>query len=71
MTPHDRLTGREAPPNGLPRYRVLTGLDDDAFCRRVSEAIELGYVLYGSPALTTLGESVIAGQALLWGGDRR
>ncbi|MEV1328499.1 DUF1737 domain-containing protein [Micromonospora costi] len=29
-----------SPPNGLPRYRVLTGSDDEAFCRRVSEAIE-------------------------------
>jgi len=23
----------------LPAYRVLTGPDDDAFCRRVSEAL--------------------------------
>ena len=64
------LTAGETPPNGLPRYRILTGVDDDALCRRVSEAIELGYVLHGSPALTTKGESVIAGQALLWGGAR-
>ncbi len=54
------------PPDGLPRYRLLTGIDDDAFCRRVSEALERGYVLYGSPALTVDGTSVIAAQALVW-----
>jgi Domain of unknown function (DUF1737) len=36
------------PPDGLPIHRLLTGKDDAAFCRCVSEAIELGYVLYGS-----------------------
>ena len=56
------------PPDGLPRYRILTGPDDDAFCHRVSEAIELGYVLHGSPALTTREGAVIAAQALLWSG---
>ena len=54
------------PPNGLPSYRVLTGPDDDAFCWRVSEAIELGYRLHGSPAMTFDGERVIVAQALLW-----
>ena len=55
------------PPDGLPVYRLLTGKDDAAFCRRVSEAIELGYVLYGSPALTFNGEYVVAAQALVAG----
>ncbi|WKA31990.1 DUF1737 domain-containing protein [Bradyrhizobium roseum] len=53
----------------MPVYRLLTGKDDAAFCRRVSEAIELGYVLYGSPALTFNGEYVVAAQALVWPGD--
>jgi hypothetical protein len=26
----------------FPRYRLLTGLDDEAFCHRVSEALALG-----------------------------
>ena len=39
------------PPDGLPRYRVLTGPDDDTFCRRVSEALELGFQLYAGPAV--------------------
>jgi hypothetical protein len=54
------------PPEGLPPYRVLTGPDDDAFCWRVSEAIELGYRLHGRPAVTFDGERVIVAQALLW-----
>lgn len=54
------------PPDGLPRYRLLTGPDDEAFCRRVSEALGLGYRLHGGPALTFNGERVIAAQALLW-----
>ena len=54
------------PPDGLPVYRVLTGPDDDAFCHRVSEALALGYQLWGSPALTFDGTGVIVAQALLW-----
>jgi hypothetical protein len=58
--------GAIGPPGGLPRYRILTGVDDDAFCHRVSEALELGYALYGSPALAAKGDMAIVGQALLW-----
>lgn len=54
------------PPEDLPRYRVLTGPDDETFCHRVSEALALGYQLHGSPALTFAGERVIVAQALLW-----
>lgn len=54
------------PPDDLPIYRVLTGPDDASFCRRVSEALALGYVLYGSPALTFDGERVIVAQAIVW-----
>ena len=55
-----------APPEGLPRYRLLTGTDDDAFCRRVSEALELGYHLVGSPTMTHDNERTLVGQAVLW-----
>lgn len=58
----------DAPPDDLPRYRLLTGPDDDAFCRRVSEALGLGYQLYGSPAMTHDGSTVVVGQALIWPG---
>jgi hypothetical protein len=54
------------PPDGLPTYRILTGPDDAAFCHRVSEALALGYRLYGSPAATFDGQSVIVAQALVW-----
>jgi hypothetical protein len=54
------------PPDGLPRYRLLTGTDDEKFCRRVSEALAQGYRLHGGPALTFNGLHVIAGQAVLW-----
>ena len=50
----------------FPRYRVLTGPDDDAFCFRVSEALDLGYELHGGPAITSTGETVVVAQALVW-----
>lgn len=55
-----------SPPNGLPAYRILTGPDDAAFCHRVSEALALGYLLYGSPAATYNGTHVIVAQAMVW-----
>jgi hypothetical protein len=57
-----------APPDGLPVYRVPTGPDDAALCRRVSDAIALGYRLYEGPAVAFNGEQVIVAQALLWPG---
>ena len=56
------------PPHGLPRYRVLTGPDDAAFCRRVSEALDLGYLLHGGPAATFDGQRVVVAQAVVWAG---
>jgi hypothetical protein len=55
-----------APPDGLPTYRILTGPDDAEFCRRVSEALALGYRLYGSPAAAYDGQNVVVAQALIW-----
>jgi hypothetical protein len=55
-----------SPPEGLPTYRILTGPDDAAFCHRVSEALALGYTLYGSPAATFNGQQVIVAQAVIW-----
>ncbi|TXM68684.1 DUF1737 domain-containing protein [Methylobacterium sp. WL103] len=54
------------PPDGLPAYRLLTDKDDAAFCRRVSDALALGYVLYGSPAATFNGTHVVVAQAVVW-----
>jgi hypothetical protein len=64
MTSHPIDSAR--PPGNLPLYRLLTGPDDASFCLRVSEAIDLGYKLYGSPAATFDAEKVIVAQALVW-----
>lgn len=54
-------------PGDLPRYRFLTGEDDRAFCERVSQALDLGWELYGNPAMAVSPNgTVIAGQALVW-----
>ncbi|GAA1658369.1 hypothetical protein GCM10009765_04750 [Fodinicola feengrottensis] len=47
------------------RYRVLTGPDDAEFCRRVSEALDEGYELHGSPALTYDGTRTVVAQAVV------
>lgn len=59
----------DQPPDGLPRYRVLTGPDDETFCRRVSDALTLGFLLHGGPAVTFNGDRVIVAQALVWPGS--
>jgi hypothetical protein len=53
-------------PEGLPTYRLLTGPDDVSFWHRVSDAIAMGYKLYGSPAATFNGTNVIVAQAVIW-----
>lgn len=47
------------------RYRLLTGPDDAAFCRRVSDLLDDGYRLHGSPSITTRHGELMAGQALV------
>lgn len=49
----------------LPRYRLLTGPDDAVFCHRVSRALEVGYELYGNPALAWNGTSGYVAQAVV------
>ena len=48
-------------------YRYLTGPDDASFCHRVTEALNAGWDLYGSPTLTYDPETkrVICGQAVI------
>ena len=57
-------------PEDRPIYRLLTGKDDRAFCERVSEALEQGWQLYGSPSLAFDHEAqcMKAAQAVVWGG---
>jgi hypothetical protein len=68
MTTRTTRQSFSTPPDQRPIYRLLTGRDDAAFCHRVSDALALGYVLYGSPAATFNGEYVVVAQALIWPG---
>jgi hypothetical protein len=52
-------------PDDRPRHRLITGPDDDEFCRRVSDALAEGYQLHGPPTLIVSGDRLIAGQALV------
>jgi len=51
-------------------YRLITGVDDDAFCQRISQALDQGYVLYGSPAATFNRQNVIVAQAVILPEDK-
>lgn len=42
------------------RYRLLTGPDTAEFCERVSQALDEGYELYGSPAISHPVDSAVA-----------
>ena len=59
-------TKENMPPDNLPIYRLLTGPDDAKFCQRVSEALAMGYKLYGSPAASHSGTQIIVAQAIIW-----
>ncbi|MFV0407516.1 MAG: MBL fold metallo-hydrolase RNA specificity domain-containing protein [Propioniciclava sp.] len=48
------------------RYRLLTGPDEAALSRRVSEALHQGYHLHDRPTLTVDGGTLIASQAVIW-----
>ena len=47
------------------RYRLLTGTDDEAFCERVSRALDEGYRLHGPPSLAFDGTRVVTAQAVV------
>ena len=55
-------------PDDRPIYRLLTGRDDRAFCERVSEALDQGWRLYGSPVIAYDDESgaMKCAQAVVW-----
>lgn len=48
-------------------YRFLTGFDDAAFCKRVSEALNRGWELHGPPSFTfnPARGRVVCGQAVV------
>ena len=45
-------------------YKLLTGVDDGAFCQKVTDHILAGYQLHGSPSITVKGGQVWAAQAV-------
>ena len=45
-------------------YKMLTGLDDSAFCQKVTDHIEAGYTLHGSPTMVVKGTQIWVGQAV-------
>ena len=46
-------------------YRLLAGPDTAAFCERVSDLLDDGYVLYGSPSITFDGTTTYVAQAVV------
>ena len=45
-------------------YKMLTGIDDSAFCDKVSAHLNAGYKLVGGAAVTVKGANVIVAQAV-------
>ena len=46
-------------------YRFLSGVDDAAFCQRVSDVIAEGYILCGNPVMVMDNGNRIVGQAMI------
>ena len=46
-------------------YRFLSGVDDAAFCQRVSDALADGYILYGNPVMVMDNGNRVVGQAVI------
>ncbi len=63
--PEERLPSGDDVGEERLRYRVLIGPDDAGFCRRVSDALADGYVLHGSPSITTRHGQVTLAQAVV------
>jgi hypothetical protein len=51
--------------NFTKRYKMLTGVDDSAFCDKVVAHLSNGYELFGAPSITFNGKDVIVGQAVV------
>ncbi|MFM5903574.1 MAG: DUF1737 domain-containing protein [Microbacteriaceae bacterium] len=47
------------------RFKMLTGIDDSSFCQKVSDHLDAGYELYGSPTMTSKGAQIFVGQAVV------
>lgn len=52
-------------PDRKEKYKLITGKDDAEFCRRVTELLDSGYELYGSPTMAFNGEYMVVAQAIV------
>ena len=50
-------------------YRFLTGPGDAGFCKKVSDALAEGYVLYGNPVVVSCNGEIVCGQAVILPGS--
>lgn len=46
-------------------YRFLTGPDETSFCRKVTEALQKGWQLHGSPSVSNGPYGTVCGQAVV------
>ena len=52
-------------PNSNESYKLITGKDNADFCKRITQLLEEGYELYGSPTMSFNGEHMVVGQAVI------
>jgi len=52
-------------PERKEKYKLITGKDDANFCKRVTEFLDNGYELYGSPTMAFNGEYMVVAQAIV------
>jgi hypothetical protein len=52
-------------PDFTKRYKMLTGIDNPAFCAKVRMHLDNGYELHGSPVMAFNGKDIIVGQAVV------
>jgi hypothetical protein len=52
------------------QYKLITGPDDSTFCARITEFLNNGWKLHGSPSVTFNGQTVIAAQAVVKKDDK-
>ncbi len=50
---------------------MLTGIDGQGFCEKVSQHIADGYELYGSPTMILDGKNWVLGQAVVYKGKKK
>ena len=60
-----RLTTPCPPRAGIFNTARTTGPDDSSFCRRITEALQNGWELYGDPQLTGDVNGRYCGQAVV------